>query len=120
MFESIGSTVDPASYARLLKVDLHAEYKAAAAAKLMRVGVGTLNAAANNAELPYIAMGSRNRIYIGQDLILWKLSKRTRLVNTTSPKTALADGVDHGTTNRPSKPSHQALALQALKPQSRS
>jgi len=105
-------------YAKGLDIDLNAEYKASDAAKRIRIGVNLLNAAANGGELSYIQVGKKKRVYLGEDLIKWKLRKRTESATTTSQEIEADLGVEHGTTYKPSKEDLQALALKVFKTQS--
>ena len=101
-------------YAHRLEIDLYTEYSAKEASKLIRIGINALNEAANKNELPCIKTGVKKRVFLGLDLVQWKLSKRTELASTTLPKTGMDDGVEHGMTTRPSRESHQALALKTF------
>jgi hypothetical protein len=108
------------AYATKLGIDLYQEYKASEAAPLVRVGINKINAAANDNELPYIQTGTRNRVYLGLDLIRWKLSKRTQLGNSTSPKTETDFGAELGMTNRPDSDALEVLAQKTFQTQSKS
>jgi len=108
------------AYATKMGIDLYQEYKASEAAPLMRVGINKINTAANDNELPYIQTGSRNRVYLGLDLIRWKLSKRTESESTISPKTEVGFGAELGMTNRPDSDELQALAQKTFQTQSKS
>ena len=107
-------------YAQGLGIDLYHEYKAADAAKKLRVGINALNAAANDNELPCIQTGKKRRVYLGVDLIQWKLSKRTESASTISPKIAVGDGVVVGMTSKISSENLQALAHQTFQAPSKS
>lgn len=110
--------VDPAKYAALKQINLHQEYGAAEAARLIGVGINALRAAKNGGEIEYIAYGETRCKFLGVDLVKWKLNKRTKSAITTSPKADTVIGVELGTMNKPSKESLQACARQILSPQS--
>ncbi|MBX2809473.1 MAG: hypothetical protein KTR20_12685 [Cellvibrionaceae bacterium] len=104
-------------YASGLGVELYTEYKSRDAAKLIRIGVNALNSAANRDELPCIKTGVRNRVYLGVDLIRWKLSKRTQSESITLQKTGKENGAGLGMTNLVSSENLLACAQKALTPQ---
>lgn len=107
-----------ALYASRLGVDLWQEYSAVDAAKLMRVGVGAIRSAKNKNELPHIMVGSKRYTILGLDLVRWKMGKRIQSESTTSQKTAVETGVEHGMTKKPSSEDQAASALRILKRQS--
>jgi hypothetical protein len=110
--------VDIERYAAGLGIELYTEYKAPQAAKLLRIGINRFREAKNAGEIPYIATGCEYAVFLGIDLVQWKLSKHTKSVSTTSPKTDKVIGAELGTTQAPSSASQQAFAQAILKKQS--
>ena len=114
-------------YAESLGVELYKEYAAKDAAKILKVGINTLNYAANEGKVSFIQTGIRNRLFLGMDLISWRLNSRkpvNRQINTGSEITGSQDltrdtGAELGTAVPLDKQRLQALAHKTLTPRSR-
>lgn len=110
--------IDIERYAAGLGIGLYTEYKAPEAAKLLRIGINRFREAKNSGEIPYIATGCEFAIFLGIDLVKWKLSKHTKSVSIISPKIDKVIGAELGMTQAPSKENQQAFAQSILKKQS--
>ena len=107
--------MDVEMYATKLGIDLYEEYTADEASRLLRVGVNSLNALAKEGEITYIQVGQRKKVFLGLDLVSWKLSKRIVSGTTTSVKTEQGIGAALGTTKPSNNARQVALVREMLK-----
>lgn len=107
-------------YAHRLGIDRYAEYNAKEAAPLIKRGVNAINEAARNGELAYIPVGKVKRVFLGEDLIEWKLSKRTGSESIILPSIEAGNGAGLGSMPRPDSARVEASVLSILKKQKKS